>query len=311
MSHAKVIGTRTAPILLSGQVSINPGQTVSAPTQDLTSPFREAIWVDSIHWTAFGRPGSPVQVLPWNWGGTIRTRLVLGRTELTRNRNNAFVPIWNFGPQVNDNSASLQFDRESADPSVAASFYKWKLPRPLYVPPGMSLQSEFSRTADGGPNGVVVSVGYAGRYVDPSLPTLHEIDVPLVCFAEAAGTLASFMSNENDFVNPYLTTYFTQRFILRAQETRDVGSGPYLSEATNLNTVAQVKVQDTYGVNIVRDFLDWNTGVVFDANRRAWTFNKTLEPKERYNVQFRPPVGSATFGADLMLSLVGWRKEAF
>jgi hypothetical protein len=305
---------KTAPILLSGEVTLNAGQTMNAPSQNLMSPFREPIWIDAITWTIWN-PAVNANNAFWDWGGTIRTRLTLGRTEITRNRFNGFVPIWNLSPQVNDLSASVQFDRFSTSDPVASTMHKWKLPRPLYIPPGMSLQSTFMRTQDAGPAGTVVSVGYAGRYADPSLPTLHEIDVPFATFAEAAATASYFQSDENDFVNPFLVPLNTQRFILRAQHPQTAPD--YLTEGYALTSLFGVKVQDSFGHNMVRDFVDGSSRVIFDYLRRAWTFKNILNSKERYNVQIRPYQGTAggaavaTFTDAPMLSLIGWRKEEF
>lgn len=306
---------KTAPLLLSGQVSINAGQTVNAPSVGLMSPFREPIWIDAITWTMWNDNAAANSF--WDWGGTIRTRLTLGRTEITRNRDNGFVPIWNLSPQVNDVTASMQFDKDSADGRFPSTMYKWKLPRPLYVPAGMSLQSTFMRTADGGPDDTQVIVGYAGRYVDPALPTLHEIDVPFATYAEAAANVGVFLSNENDFVNPFLVPLHTQRFILRMQHQQDTTTPPFLTEAYGLTSLPAFKVQDTFGHNMIRDFVDGSARVIFDFTRRAWSFDNVLNPKERYNVQVQPYQGAgggsavSVFTDTVMLSLIGWRKEQF
>lgn len=302
----------SGPLMLSGSVTLSgPGVTAIAPTNQLTSPFREAMWIDHIVWQATGS----TQFF-WNWGGAVRTRLMLGRTELTRNRNNGFVPIWNMGFQVNDFFTETTRDNITTADNITGAFYRWKLPRPLYVPPGMGLVSEFQYVTTGIVNPVfavpvTVNVAYAGRYVDPNEPTRHEIDVPFVSFFEAPSTASAWLSDAMDLVNPFEVPLQAQRFMGRAQEIQTSGPIPVALTESNTGMLGStVKIQDSHGHNIVRDFVPGSSQLVFDYLRRGWTFNQVVPPKQWYAVQLQATPGP-TFGAFQHVSLIGWRKEQF
>jgi hypothetical protein len=302
----------SAPLFLSSNVNIAAGATAVASTFDLTSPFREPIWIDAITWSVTGSNG--VILTAANWGATLRTRLSLGRTELTRNRNNGFVPIWNLSSQVNQGlnvrAASNQVDENTFQgvTNFSMSFHKWKLPRPLYVPPGMSLQSEFFRSLDGIPGSLFVSVGYAGRYVDPGMTTLKKASMPFATFFEIQPGGSSFLSDAQDMVNPFEVPLCVQRFIGRAIQS----TGNPVTTLLEVPLTSQIKIQDSHGHNIVRDFIPNDGSVVLDYNRRGWTFNKILSPKQWYNFQVIPAAGpSSTFDFAQQFSMIGHREEEY
>lgn len=287
------------PFLSSAQVTLAASSTAMADSGALSQPFRRPFWLDEIRWNIRVSPvpldfGSGIGV---PYGALIRTKLTLGRMIIS----DKFIPIWNYGTELlTQYAGSAQVDANFGGVNVGFSSYRWKLPKPLYVPAGNVVTSEFSRGADGNPS-ALVTVSYAGRYVDADLTSRDEIDVPFVCaFLPATGVLNA-QSAELDLHNPFLVPLKCQRMIGRIL-INDTATPPGYAEPFGAG-FGQLQLQDSGGHNMITDFTD--LALVFDVNRRAWTFTSMLPSQERYNVLLTGLSSTRT----VSISLIGTRKE--
>jgi hypothetical protein len=95
----------------------------------------------------------------------------------------------------------------------------------------------------------------------------------------------------------------------------DIPSGFYISTPTN-NAIApssypEVQLFDSLGYAIVPSYTPVND--VFDGMRAAWTFGRTLGPREQFDLQMRKAGGNlgVTGGVDYwtQVGVVGFREE--
>lgn len=306
------------PFFAAADVTLNAGGT--APPFDsrrLGNPYRQAMVIDEIHFQikTVATPGGDTQPPAGaNMGGSVRARFKLGRVEVSHD----FVPIWNYGTLWNDeNSESFGFIEGllAGGGSVISSrlnYYRWILPKPLYIPAGNILQPSISRQQDGLAFPTNVWVGYGCRRLGPHTPPA-ELDVPYVAtflpgeIAEGSSP-NTFQSSENDLVNPFLSDLKVQRFTGRVQ-SRTATTGVTSAIVDDAGSEVTLVMKDSYGTNIIRDFTSWNH--VFDRNRRAWTFNRILKAKERYNVSLANVAtgASPTNFYSPMIAMIGTRRE--
>lgn len=296
-----------SPFLVSSQITLASGATGNADAGALSQPFRRPFWIDEIRWNI----RVPVPAAgPKPWGGLISTKLALGRMIIS----DKFIPIWNYCTEpLQLQATSQQWDKNfgpavgppgTGGTSVSFSAYRWKLPKPLYVPAGNTVTSEFQRYADGGAN-ALVTVSYAGRYIDQEETSRKEIDVPFVgAFLPGFPSTTTVQSGEMDLFNPFLVPLHVQRLTGRLLNNSlstygEVAAGAPTFQTTNIALVAK----DSFGHNVIRDFT--NFLLVFDSNRRAWTFGKVLSAGQLYSLFFQN-VASTDM---LSIALIGTRKE--
>lgn len=289
---------RTAPFLVSNSVSIASGSSVGIDAGAMSQPYRRPFWIDEIRWGIRCAPGVAISQLAM--GGLISTKLTIGKTTVSYD----FIPIHNYAVP----HQLTGFVEEGVDATygtatrVGFSDYRWKLPKPLYVPAGMALMSDFQRFADGFPT-ALINVAYAGRYVDAEEKRPEKIAVPFVSAWQPTPGSTSAQSSEKDLVNPYEEPLYTQKMIGRAlfYQNNATGVSTLPTFSANSMTASQVVIKDSYGQNVVRDFLAFNR--VFELNRCAWTFSRILLPRERYNATARLIPANTR----LCVSLIGTR----
>src|SRR5260221_8746910 len=136
-------GTKLTPVLYSATpVQLSMGDVTILDMDAMSSPFRRPMWVDEIRWSYIG----PTSISDLNFGSSIRCKLVLGRIAITSTRDGGgFVPIWNFGPPLNTPTATEDVLDATFAASVDIGHFRWKLPKPLYVPAGQSIIPSLSR----------------------------------------------------------------------------------------------------------------------------------------------------------------------
>lgn len=305
-----------APLLLSARVNVLANGTAVADSAALSSPIRRPYVIDEIRFTASAAITAVGSAPGVNWGGFIRAKLSLGRIPLT----NGFIYIWLFGTAINS-EMTVQPEVGGVSPTTRWTFahFRWKLPKPLYIPVGQTLTCEILRDADpitpaftteGTNNSVTVDIGYTGRYLKPTADVPSVLEVPYVTQYLPPVNAGAAHSSENDLVNPFLMPINIQRMIGRL---RFVSTSTGLGETTENGdlTTPVVQIRDSWGHNVLNDFTPFL--YVFHYPRRAWTFHRILEPKERYNVILRdiptqPPL-TAPEEIRPMISIVGWREE--
>lgn len=290
-----------APFRVSSQVTIASGGSAVADSGALAQPNRQPYWVDEISWV-IRIPLTAAQTSGLSAGALINTKLNLGRHIVSAD----FIPIHCYAPCLQSTSLSEK-SRETAISGVgnrvSFSNYRWKLPKPLFVPPGMPLVSGFQRIGDGF-NSALVTVSYGGRYVSKYESKPKEIDVPYVSafLPDPSAAIYAARSNDKHLGNDLTVPLHCQRIMGRATLVTSTVVSDVPSTATPNQTDAQIVMKDSSGVNIIRDFLGFSR--VFDSNRRAWTFNRILEPNDYYQVYLQLIPANVR----IQLALIGSRK---
>lgn len=294
--------SNSGPMLLAASCQLVAGRTANPDSALLASPFRKPYVIDEVRFQVALPVGDGVGLVPdFNMGGSVRCRLQLGRMAVTRD----FVPIWLFGTNLNSEYLA---DTTFSGALLGTSFshFRWRLPRPLYVPAGQQLIASFSREIDGSSSTATVWIAYAGRYLPPDSKPPKEIDVPYVTTYIGVKDAEVGQSNEKDLVNPFDGPLNVQRMIGRVQleQSGGIAEGAGMTASPTTFQGPAVIIKDSYGHNVIGDFAAFSE--VFSLVRRGWTFHRVLEPRERYHLYYR---GIPTAGT-VMVSLVGWRKEA-
>lgn len=308
------------PFFAAASVSLGPGQTAPPfSSRQLGNPYRQAMVIDEIHFQITLLATEGVPLTRFNLGGSVRARFKLGRVEVS----NEFIPIWNYGTRWDDDGGSGAFGEEFQSAagqtmggvltvSNSVNYYRWILPKPLYIPAGNILQPSISREQDALAQTANVWVGYGCRRLAPHKPPT-EFDVPYVAQFITDPVLegsspSTFQSSEKDLVNIFQQDVRVQRFTGRVQKQLVVATVTELLQ-DDLGSSVTLVMKDSTGVNIIRDFTPWNH--VFDRNRRAWTFNRILKGKERYNVSLANVSAGNTAGQfhTPMIAMIGTRRE--
>lgn len=291
----------TTPILFSTSFqTLAEGGGAIPDTAELTSPFRRPMLIDEVRFSYISPLGVDATLAP-----SIRCKLVVGRTAITSTRDGGgFVPIWAFGPRLGgDKSIEAVTDAIFAA-NVKAGHFRWRLPKPLFIPAGQSIVPSFYRQQDGLGGTARVAVAVVGHQLgDAAKVTPAKVDVPFVAYYEQPVNQAASISSELDLVNPFRVPLNCQRFVFRIVRVIATTS---ITEGIAVN----ITMKDSAGVNIVGDSSS-STGV-FDRETRSWTFARVLPPKQRYVVSIsNANAGSAVTDYNQpQMSLIGWRQEA-
>jgi len=283
-----------APFVFSSPMQVIAANTSLIPDVTLLgNRFRKPLWIDEVR---FAYMNLESEAAPFNMGLSVRCKLSLGRVALTGSRDNGFVPISMFGPSIS------VVPEELSGPDGTFGSFRWRLPKPLFVPANDTLRAQFFRTADGFPGDVRVSVAYAGRYTKPEESLPNTIDIPYVdTFIHSTGSTFG-LSSERDLVNPFPVDLNVQRLISRTFLVSGAGISIF---GLPFDIATEILIKDSYGHNVVRDFVAPRR--VFDPTRSATTAPFVLKPNERINVQFRSVPATYT----PMVSMVGWRREVY
>ncbi len=299
-----------SPVVLTAAVTLAQGATAQPDMDKLTSPFRSPMLVDEIRFML--RSADTAGLATFVFAGAVKVALKMGRFAIT----DVPTPIWNFGPYGDEDTASQQStDLYAASSTNRIEFYRWVLPKPLFLRPGESIIPQVSRAADATSISTKLWITYAGRLLAPGTPTPRELYVPHVDYWAPLNTVDAPNSNQI-FANPYRSPLKIQRFVGHLQQTfgsvsggDDIGISSGLDNAgANDGTEVQAKISDSTGYNVVRDFMPF--GTLFQLSRRAFTVQRTLDPREGMKVQLRnviAPLGSGSINPQI--SMIGYRAE--
>ena len=288
------------PIILSTSVVLAESNGAPADVGALSNPYLTPMLLDEIRFVAYPQADEPSNV-----GGTVRAKFRMGNIDLT----NGYIPIWNFGPQLQESAANkIEWPAgivgaEVAAQSVYYSQFVWKLPRPLWIDPGAPLVPDFIRMSDPIDGDVTVRISYVARVLPADAPKPELLEVPYVTsFIPEAG-VAVAESSQQHLRNPFQNDLHVQRFIGRIQVTN---GGVSLYEADASYFTPMLTMSDSRNVAVVKDPTPF--GHVFDFSRRAWTFNRELPGKEFFTAQLTGMVVGVRPETP-MISMVGWRHE--
>src|ERR1700682_435950 len=285
------------PLLLSAKTPNLTNNAVVSPTDAsfLANPTRQAMFVDEIR---FSIPsGIPAQ----GSGATVAMaftgcRLTMGRLAIT----NGFVPLVFFGKSLTPTDVSNGGIALTA--STQSGFcVTWKLPKPLYVPPGEFISPRFQFVPQVAPVGSAgfpdvtpfqIEMSIVGRSLPVDCPVPRTIDMPWISFWQSKAlnctvsasvtVLTRDQSRETDLVNPFNSPLYLQRLVGRlpaigtaggagAFEANDAGFCFIGSEFVTLRMV------NSYGGVMVKDFTPFYD--LFHLFDKAWTINTKMPPK--------------------------------
>jgi len=316
----------TYPVLLSAQTpAFSNGKSLSIPdTSFLANPERLPMLIDEIHFT-------PVLTNVAATLGFIQAidftgvSFTLGRLPIT----NGFVPLGVLGKSLNPQELNDGTGRV------------WRLPKPLYIPPGEILQPRFQYQLPAMPGGTIltdsaspfnIEISYIGRILPINYPKPKYIQAPWVSFwnskffrVDNQSSATTDASRETDLVNPFNSPLHLQRFNGRiVTATDDNVSGPNGGEADIRGAsfigseTTTLRMVSSYGSVLVRDF----TSVydLFHLYDKTWTVNTVMAPKTFFIVNLAAAATPTSFFAapglvsalgtiaQLQMALVGYRN---
>lgn len=299
---------RDCPIFLSASVTITPGQLLIPDVDALTNQNKRDMLVDEIHWSVYSNLTVTPNAALW-LGQALRCQLLCGNFEITRD----LVPLWTFGQTFDTRNEQATNSPYSLAIRNSALFFRWVLPRPLYVPAGVSIIPKIQLAALQAASTITnlnVSVGYAGSEIKRPVP--GPACVPWVgTFTRDALSLVNgfaIISDEKQLVNPFNVPLNVHRFNLRGANTED-GVSTYSGDEitsqllvrmydSNMNDVTQVPLSEAG---------------TFGFPTRTWTVpGVQIDPHAYYTalVQANAVVGGGS-AASIGLSMIGWREENY
>lgn len=269
--------------------------------------------------------GTPMEILEIKWqlrctnfalsGGSVGCKLELGKIPLT----NGFVPVWNFGRALNVDQGEIPRDFNIAllIPGITGERYNeytWKLPRPLYIPPGAVVMPTFQHRGYINEN-VSVRISYSAR----SLPAGYKpktINVPWVSsyvskVFDKMGAADTDQSNETEVVNPFDEPINIQHFVGRiASYDRNAPTDLVIDDVDVGGRLLTLRAMDSEGEAVIPKFSLFHS--VFNLPTRSWNVVGTVPPKMFYSfflAKAAPAVLDAdTFQTQAFMSMVGWRE---
>lgn len=296
------------------------GATASVNTLALKDP--RPIEIHAIKFSILGAYSATLGACPAVNGGMVGVGLTLGSLPLTQ----GFVPIWNFArgeSLVDDSCTTRSYDATSLSFPLAAD-YVWRLPRPLYVPPGRVVVPQVQH------RGIIsypidFRISYVGRTVEEKKGKAT-IQIPYVT-AWTSGSYAINSartlerSSETDFRNPFIRPLHVLYFVGRSLQTEVYASSGLVvcrGHPYNLyNSLFSIKMSHSSGVKAIEDYTP--IGVVMPIDQGAiWPCPHDLDPQSFYTIDLLKnasastqynPTGYTGHTEQLQLSMVGWREE--
>ena len=307
-----------SPLHLTATCILQAGSSGIAPnTTALVNPYGFPMEIHEIKWQI--RTGD-VNYRPL--GASTGCSFTLGSVKLT----NGFVPNNLFckstgmtagtGSNVNQNLAA----EEITDPT--ANFwnqFSWRLPVPLYVPPGAVLVPKFEHR-NLLPSDLNITISYTGTTL-PMAFRPKRILVPWVAYWAAKTILLSAADSDNsqetDLANTWPESINIQRMVGRTLLLRN--SSGWVSEDGNFgdyqSDLLQVRIVRSDGHHIVPEFSRWS--MVFPHQRRSWEMRDAIMAPNSFMMAFIQKAASANAGGggaadqlttQSMMSIVGWRE---
>lgn len=307
------------PLLFSGSVTLSAGGTLAVDMKESASKSRLPVLIDEIRFLV----RSPVPLndtSKYDLGPYWRAEIDLAGRALT----DGYIPIWSFSPQIQTQEfiGGLKGSANGVSTNAPVySIYRWRFPRPLYVPSSATLITRMHRSADY--DSIVTDldptasatavVTYAARALPADFQVPKTIDVPYCSNWIATSTL----SPDNALRNVFRTPLHIERFIGHISASDTVAGDSSIrdenrvaphnqfasgwSAATRRNNI-QMKLSS--GFAITPDPTPFYR--VFDPQTSCFPAKLTLNHQERVHVRlFDAP--SNTYRPHI--SMVGYREE--
>lgn len=310
------------PIHLFATATLSPNSQVAVPAQNLQNPLGGPMEIHEIRIQVSARqPTEAAAGLPFylsDQGALVGIKLDLGTIELT----NGFVPAWCLGQDYNEN-AKIQFVNALPTGTVnqIAAYYRWVLPKPLYVPEGATIIPQFQHRGYS-PVTVQVGIGYSGKALPRNSPKPQKAFVPWVSsyYSRAfqfttTPTGSQFdQSSPVDLFNKWDTPIQLQRFTVRSPVIVPT-FGIWADWNNVLGTYfdyMQARIVDSSGVPIVRKYTP--LGEIVNPQNKTWELGGAVQaPGDFWNVFVKMDpvpalVQDTTILAQTQMALVGYRE---
>lgn len=293
----EILKHTTSPMYLSASVTLSALGTTAQPDQGrLNTVFRVPSIITEIGLSCRQATDATAQA---NIGGAARVRIRLGSfLEITQ----GFVPLYAFGSCVQRVSGET-----ISSTTLGFSTYKWVLPKPLYVLPGMAMETLFERPATGASADVTAYISYSGFYLAKDAPVPKTFDVPFVANYNGIVSTASQISNSLQLSNPLREDLHIQRMIGRLRvntaandenEVADVGA----NVSPFFDTI-NIKMQHSDGWSIVPEYIPFYS--LFGIPTRTFDAKFTLRPNDYVAAYIANNVTDMT----PIISMIGHRQQ--
>jgi hypothetical protein len=300
------------------------GTTYNLDTGLLQPKTRSDYWIDEIRFTAYCSytvNGSVPQVFT-GLAGLLEAKLTTGSRAFSRD----FISLGLHAPRFSFADSGEVPTQSVPGPNGRRRAFmnvRWPLPKPLFMNAGDAVQGliqyrNLPFTSFGGtmPNVERLNVTYVGRLASPGAKKPLTRHVPWLAEFEKRGSNV-YASTNDQFRNPFPDKdLYVQRFTSRTYRRDDSVLTGSFQEVTQFqgpaygggSPWAEARLFDSLGYAIVPDYTPIND--VFDGVRGAWTFGRTLGPREQFDLQLRTQ-GTVSAGVDFFtqVGLVGFREE--
>lgn len=325
-----------APVSFTAEIdSLAAGEVANLDTTTLQPGFRTPYWIDEIRIAAtYNVPvlASYVDYLPWTGlGSYIGLKFQTGHYSFSRD----FVPMglhaprWSRADSGVTPGGTYTFGGVGTTYQRAFSYVRWPLPKPLFMPAGDAVQCSvrvypYTMLNLFGTSSLIekVSVTYVGRLAAPGTPPAPVRHVPWLAWFQKQFAENGYAQTNDQFRNPFSDKMlYVQRFTMRQviERTGGVGVNYSMYDATGVRgqpngasaTFAydEARLYDSLGYAIIPDYVPVDDA--FDSTRGAWTFGRTLGPREQFDLQLRSK-GSLTDASApywTQIGMVGFREE--
>lgn len=314
--------TPFVPIHLFATATLSPNSQVAVPAQNLQNPLGGPMEIHEIRFQIFARqPTEALAALPSylsDQGALVGVKLDLGSIELT----NGFVPAWCLGQDYNENAKALFINNlPTGLVNQISSYYRWVLPKPLYVPEGATIVPQFQHRGFA-PVTVQVGIAYSGRALPRNAPKPAKAFVPWVSsyysrafqFTTTATDSQFDQSSPVDLFNKWDTDIQLQRFTVRSPVIV-----PSLGQWADWNNVLgtyfdymQARIVDSSGVPIVRKYSP--LGEIVNPQNKTWELGGATQASgDFWNIFLKMSpvpavIAETTIIAQMQAALVGYRE---
>lgn len=310
------------PIHLFATATLSPNSQVAVPAQNLQNPLGGPMEIHEIRFQISARQpteaGAGFPTYLADQGALVGVKLDLGSIELT----NGFVPAWCLGQDMNENAKTYFINNlPTGLVNQISSYYRWVLPKPLYVPEGATVVPQFQHRGFA-PVQVQVGIGYSGRALPRNTPKPAKVYVPWASsyysrafqFTTSATGSQFDQSSPVDLFNKWDTPIHLQRFTVRSPVIIPT-IGMWADWNNVLNTYfdyMQARIVDSSGVPIVRKYTP--LGEIVNPQNKTWELGGAVQaPGDFWNVFLKMSpvpvtVTDTTILAQTQTALVGYRE---
>jgi hypothetical protein len=323
----------TPVMLTSGEVSLNTGGGIAVPDHGLLQPVeRSPMLVDEIHFNV-RTANSALNVDP-RW--LLRVKISLGRLQITNN----FVPLAALEYEYLTNTLYGGAALTGTD-FVGKTFTgsRWKPPVPIYVPSGSMLHTQYQTSAfpyitSTTTTTCVIDTTYIGRLLPVDYPVPRTIKVPYVTAITTSdvpvGNAAAPLLQSRDLQlgNPFDTTLYAQRFVMRQYEVQGYGGNNVFAELYDGGSPV-ITLRGTFNnvditiANLVNHYIAFDAGFQSTpiiggiatpgfgtvGHHALNLYNLEMQPKDRFDLTIDARAVSATPLTASTAGLTGWRNE--